>query len=161
MARNPNGRFAPGTSGNPNGRPPKERALTHILEQRADRERLVDALLNLAYSGDLPALMFVFLRFDGAPETAEDVRARWDAFEDAVMTVVAHLAHTMPGASINVDDPLDGADRALYELNGGSADAWQVAADRFAVFLAARQSDRRTNGHAHEPIPRLEDAHGR
>lgn len=155
--------WRPGTSGNPAGRPKKERALTHILEQRCDREKLVDALLDLAYSGDLPALMYVFLRLDGAPEAACDVRERWDLFEEAVMHVVVHLANITPGCTAPHDDPMPGVDQSLFLLNGGSPDVWQTAAARLAAFIAERQAAARitTNGHTREPIPALESSRER
>ena len=66
--------WEPGQSGNPGGRPPKEQALTDLLKQKADKERLSALLLEMAYKGDLQALKYVYDRIDGKPrETLETI----------------------------------------------------------------------------------------
>lgn len=70
-----------GQSGNPNGRPPKEKALTSILERYGEeqedgktrKERLAEELWALALSGDLPAIKYIYDRLDGRPRETMDV----------------------------------------------------------------------------------------
>ena len=62
-----------GQSGNPNGRPPKEQALTDLLKEKANKDELVKRLLVMAKK-DLTALKYVFDRIDGKPrETLETI----------------------------------------------------------------------------------------
>jgi len=74
-------------SPNPRGRPKKERSVTALLEQRADRERLADALLELAYAGDLPAIRLVLERLDGLPPSHAEQAQAWDADERRVQAL--------------------------------------------------------------------------
>jgi hypothetical protein len=77
--RDENGRWLPGTSGNPDGRPPKGDSMTEILERlgkdtdgytgRERRELLADLLWEMAMQGDLSAIKYIFDRIDGAPTT--------------------------------------------------------------------------------------------
>jgi len=73
-------KWQPGQSGNPNGRPKKARCLTHALTEYGKRsadatdgqkatlqELLVKTLWNLALSGDLAAIRYIFDRIDGKP----------------------------------------------------------------------------------------------
>ena len=72
--------WRPGQSGNPNGRPRKAKCLTHALTEYGKRivdapdghkttlqELLVKTLWNLALSGDLAAIRYIFDRIDGKP----------------------------------------------------------------------------------------------
>lgn len=67
MSRDEKGRFIPGESGNPQGRPPKEQAVTDILRNTVDKQALVDKLLELAMQGDKQALLYAIDRLDGRP----------------------------------------------------------------------------------------------
>lgn len=70
-----------GQSGNPNGRPPKEKALTTLLEQcgnveedgKTRKQRLAEELWALALNGDLPAIKYIYDRLDGKPRETMDV----------------------------------------------------------------------------------------
>jgi hypothetical protein len=74
----PNPNWKPGcASPNPAGRPKKERSVTWLLEQRTDRARLVDALLALAYDGDLAAIRLVLERLDGLPLSHAEQAQAW------------------------------------------------------------------------------------
>ena len=80
--RDENGRFLPGVSGNPDGRPPKGESLTELLDQygktvddtnQVERRQLLAALLwKMALDGDLPAIKYIFDRIDGTPRTTLD-----------------------------------------------------------------------------------------
>lgn len=61
--RDDKGRFIPGESGNPNGRP--KDTITDILKLKLDPERFVDALLGKAYEGDVRAIAYVYDRLAG------------------------------------------------------------------------------------------------
>jgi len=63
VGRDVNGRWLPGESGNPNGRPKDE--ITDILRQKVDLERLAQTLLDLAYAGDIKAIALVYDRLSG------------------------------------------------------------------------------------------------
>ena len=63
-----------GQSGNPGGRPPKEQALTDLLKEKADKNELVDRLLEWSKE-DSTILRYIFDRIDGKPrETLETIR---------------------------------------------------------------------------------------
>src|SRR5438034_7751978 len=99
----PNPNWKPGcASPNPAGRPKKERSVTWLLEQRADRERLVDALLALAYDGDLAAIRLVLERLDGLPLSGTEQQQAWAVDEQRVRAYERELialcgAATQPG----------------------------------------------------------------
>lgn len=72
MDRDDSGRFAPGHSGNPSGRPPKESALTDILKAKIDKDELAELLIGRARGGDLAALKYIYDRVDGRPKETID-----------------------------------------------------------------------------------------
>src|SRR5437879_1349165 len=93
--RGPNGRFRPGASGNPGGRP-KGASLGALLREALDAddgtgktraERLAETLVTAAIGGDVRAIALVFDRVDGrAPMMAEGGEP-----EDDVKTLREHL----------------------------------------------------------------------
>lgn len=67
MKRNEKGQWEPGESGNPQGRPKKGEALTDVLRSKVDKETIAEKLIELAMSGDVQALKYVYDRVDGKP----------------------------------------------------------------------------------------------
>ena len=66
--RDETGKFLPGESGNPNGRPPKGEALTDALRAKVDKDTLASKLIEMALEkGDLGALKYIYDRIDGRP----------------------------------------------------------------------------------------------
>jgi hypothetical protein len=68
--RDENGRFIPGVSGNPNGRPPKEHSLTDAVKAFFDanpdtKEELVKTVVTRAIRGDINAAKLVWEYMDG------------------------------------------------------------------------------------------------
>ena len=56
-----------GQSGNPKGRAPKGQTITDLLRQELDRQKFVEALLELCYAKDLAAIKLVINYVDGLP----------------------------------------------------------------------------------------------
>jgi hypothetical protein len=95
----PNPDWKPGcASPNPAGRPKKERSVTALLEQRTDRARLVDALLELAYDGDLAAIWLVLERLDGLPPSHVEQQQAW-AGDERQVRAYEHELIAMCGAA--------------------------------------------------------------
>ena len=57
--------WKPGQSGNPSGRP--RDVITSMLRDMIDVKRFVEAVLTLAYDGDVPAIKEVYRRMEGEP----------------------------------------------------------------------------------------------
>jgi hypothetical protein len=83
------GRFKPGASGNPNGRPTK-RSLTDALRDITDPDQLAKKLLKRAETSD-QVLIYVYDRLEGRPKQSTevehsgklDVALSWDDGEQA------------------------------------------------------------------------------
>jgi hypothetical protein len=75
--RSPDGRFGPHNNANPNGRPPKTKAWTEIIDaklsaigadgKRTAKEELTDMLLDMARGGDKDAMKILLDRNLGKP----------------------------------------------------------------------------------------------
>jgi len=57
-----------GHTNNPKGRPKKGETLTDALRAKIDRDEIADKLYEIAMSGDLAALKYVYDRIDGTPK---------------------------------------------------------------------------------------------
>lgn len=90
-------RWKPGQSGNPKGRPRKERSLTTILDKEggekdvtigdksySKKEILAKKLWVLALNGDLAAIKYIFDRIDGRPDLRKEVDMEVSGAEDIV-----------------------------------------------------------------------------
>jgi formylmethanofuran dehydrogenase subunit B len=65
-------------SPNPAGRPKSGTALSDILRERVDAAKLADALLNVAYAGDVPAIKATLDRLEGRPRETVEVSGHID-----------------------------------------------------------------------------------
>lgn len=65
------GRFVPGVSGNPHGRPTK-RSLVEALRDITDADQLAAMLLKRAQKSDT-VLMYVYDRLEGRPKQSSEV----------------------------------------------------------------------------------------
>jgi len=59
------GKWKPGVSGNPRGRPRRGESLSEALRDQVDARKLAKAVLEMAYSGSVPAVSLVFDRVEG------------------------------------------------------------------------------------------------
>ncbi len=76
IERDENGRWTPGQSGNPSGRPRRE-SLTSVLRELADEcppgdkrtrsELLANKIFEIALGGDIVAIKAIYERIDGTP----------------------------------------------------------------------------------------------
>ena len=81
--RDDKGRWIPGTSGNPNGRPPSGKAFSDLLRQEAEEidvdtgltnaQIIAKALVSLAKQGNVYAIERYADRLDGKPKQSMDV----------------------------------------------------------------------------------------
>ncbi len=72
--------WKPGQSGNPGGRPKKDRELTAALEATVSKKILAKTLWDLAKAGDMAAIKYIYDRIEGSPTQRheadlEEVRA--------------------------------------------------------------------------------------
>ena len=64
----PRGRpFRKGQSGNPSGRPKKDRELTAALERAVDKQALAERVVSLAMAGDSTLMKYIYDRIEGTP----------------------------------------------------------------------------------------------
>jgi hypothetical protein len=63
------GKWKPGQSGNPHGRPKKGFTLREVLRNKINRDAIVDRLLADALAGDTRAMRMVLAYHDGLPAT--------------------------------------------------------------------------------------------
>lgn len=104
------GRYIPGQTGNPAGRPKKDHTFTEILrsvgdlprtpEGKARKYEIAEILWDLAMKGDKQAIRLVYNRVDGMPHQSVGVKVAQD------FTVV-----DWPEAEVDIDsgeDSLDG-----------------------------------------------------
>jgi len=70
-SRDSAGRFRPGVSGNPGGR--KKLKLTAALESTVNPDELARKLYELALSGDMQAIKYIYDRIDGTPTQRVDI----------------------------------------------------------------------------------------
>jgi len=73
--RDAHGRYKPGISGNPKGRPHKGQTLTDALKCRVNKTVLADKLLELALGGNVAAVKYVYDRIDGFPRQTVETNA--------------------------------------------------------------------------------------
>lgn len=76
--RDEQGKFVPGVSGNPNGRPPKGYAITDVMREMLNekpeiKKALSSKLFELALKGDLAAIREVLDRLEGRAKQTLDL----------------------------------------------------------------------------------------
>ncbi len=76
--RQPDGTFGPGNNANPNGRPPKELAISDTIrammnEKPEIKRALSTKLIEMALKGDLAAIREVMDRIEGKPVQRTEV----------------------------------------------------------------------------------------
>ncbi len=95
--------WKPGQSGNPSGRPRLGNSITELIRQNLDKQRFVEALLNLAYSGDLPAIRLVMQYHDGLPAAMEPGEGQV-AQPNVVLFLPDNGRHVRLPGELGVDD---------------------------------------------------------
>src|SRR4051812_10753106 len=140
IRRTPEGRFAPGRSGNPAGRPKGSRNRATILAETlaASEDRtLLRLLLDRAHGGDQVALRFVLARLLPRPRPEP---ARLDLAEGAEADSAAAHAATVRAVADGEITPEEGA--AIGRLLAAKAPvmAAHLVERRLADFAAAAQA---------------------
>jgi hypothetical protein len=116
--------FQRGVSGNPAGRPRKNKSLTEILEKRlgkAGKDAIVQELIGLAKSGDLPSLKYVFDRLDGRPTVMKDIAVEVNQMDDVTSMTPEQRQHEIMRLLKNERDrmtPEQRRARAAFYLDG-------------------------------------------
>ncbi len=67
-----------GETNNKNGRPPTGQAMTEILREKIDKEKIADKLIKMANKGNFPALKYIYDRVDGMPKQSIDLTGEVD-----------------------------------------------------------------------------------
>lgn len=117
--RDDKGRFVPGISGNPDGRP-KGKTITEVVRARAEamgddgkplKEKLADVLITMAMNGDLRALELIWNYLDGKPKQEIDIgdtseiEGMRNELNDLIKNVKTGTAKTNTGRKKNMPLP--------------------------------------------------------
>ena len=107
MAEN-SGHIKPGEVRNPNGRPPKERCLTNLMEEylesKDDNEKqrkctLIEKIYELAMEGDTTCLKMIMNYIDGMPK--QSVTFEGEIVENPIVTYLQTLQEKKTEGEIN------------------------------------------------------------
>jgi len=102
------GRFPKGVSGNPRGRPPKNREFTRALEETVDKKQLAEVLWGLALQGDMQAIKYIYDRIEGTPtqrhefsadDFARKLREERPELDDEKVTFISQRAREIAEAT--------------------------------------------------------------
>lgn len=103
------GGFQPGESGNPAGRPKKEKELTSALKVRVDKNALAERIIGLAMEkGDVRALIYIYDRIDGKPAAYVEVES---ADTERIMTFWQGIRGEADRIKETDGDPISVSDR--------------------------------------------------
>lgn len=100
MPGNPN--WKKGQSGNPKGRPPKGHSISEMVRSKLDPEAFAEAILALAYSGDIAAIRTVWHKLEGAPR--QEVEHNGDLRTTASIIVLPSNGREMNILDVDQDD---------------------------------------------------------
>ena len=96
--KNPDKKWKPGQSGNPNGRPKKGQCLTDVLEATIDKQELANQLNKLVLAGDITAIKYAYDRIDGTAKQTIDNHV----FQDDLHPVAEELRELRKAYDKNV-----------------------------------------------------------